>query len=105
MDLKLCNKLALVTGSSKGIGKAIAATLAQEGAEVILVARSADTIESVRREIATPKHAHHAYAFDLMEPGGVSRLVDRIRSEGREPDIIVHNLGGSFGVPAFASSL
>lgn len=104
MDLQLQNRLALVTGASKNIGRAIATRLAQEGARLILVARSEDQLEAVRKEIATPDRPHHAYAIDLMADGGVARLIEAINKDTGAPEIMVHNLGGSFGLPAFSSA-
>ena len=98
MDLGIKNRLALVTGASKGIGRAIALALAREGARVILVARSTAPLETVRREIATPDRTHHTYSIDLMADDGVPQLVQAIGKDLGEPDIIVHNLGGSCGV-------
>ena len=57
MNQTLKNRRALVTGASRGIGKAIAIELARQGAEVILVARSADALEKVRSELVQgPSH-------------------------------------------------
>ena len=52
MDLQLNGKRALVTGGSKGIGKAIAKVLAQEGVDVALLARSVDALQSAAAELA-----------------------------------------------------
>src|SRR5204863_8363218 len=102
MDLGIKNRLALVTGASKGIGKGIARALAHEGARLLLVARSQDKLEEVRKEIATVDASHHCYAIDLMAPGGVAQLIQTITQNHGVPDILVHNLGGSFGIPALA---
>lgn len=101
MDLGIKNRLALVTGASRGIGRAIAGELAREGARVVLVARTSDALEAVRREMAsTDKHS--AVAVDLMADGGVQKLAEAINKIG-DLDIMVHNLGGSAGVfQAFA---
>jgi 3-oxoacyl-[acyl-carrier protein] reductase len=105
MDLGITNKIALVTGASRNIGRGIALALAREGARLILVARSADALETLRKEIATPERPHHCYAIDLMAPGGIAKLVDSITRDHGAPDIMVHNLGGSYGVfQTFASS-
>ena len=102
MDLRIEDRLALVTGASRGIGRAIAVALAREGARVILVARSQEQLEVVRKEIATTERKHYCYAIDLMAEDGVARLIKAITTDLGEPDIVVHNLGGSFGLPAFA---
>ena len=104
MDLHIQDRLALVTGASRGIGRAIAAALAREGTRVILVARSQEQLEAVRKEIATTERKHYCYAIDLMAEDGVARLIKAITTDLGEPDIVVHNLGGSFGFPAFAPS-
>lgn len=98
MDLQLNDRVALVTGGSRGIGRSIARQLAREGARLILVARSPEQLEAVRQEIAGPGKSHHAYAIDLMAADGVARLIDAIRTDLGALDIIVHNLGGSLGV-------
>ena len=101
MDLRIKDRLALVTGASRGIGQAIAKELAREGARVILVARSADGLEAVRREMVMPEK-HHIAAVDLMAEGGIQKLVEVVTKIG-DLDIIVHNLGGSAGTfQAFA---
>src|SRR5688572_14869620 len=104
MNLGIKDRLALVTGASKGIGRGIATALAQEGARMILVARSAEQLAVVRNELSQFRPEHYTYAIDLMAEDGVARLISSIKSELGNPDIIVHNLGGSFGISAFASA-
>lgn len=96
MDLGIIDRLALVTGASRGIGRTIAAELAREGARVVLVARSKEDLESVRRDLASPTK-HHTLAVDLMAEGGTHELFERLTKIGG-PDIIIHNLGGGAGV-------
>lgn len=83
MDLQLGGKTALVLGASKGLGRAIAASLAAEGAEVITVARSAG-------EETGPLHI----SADLDDPAAPAQIIAAVRDAGREPDILVLNAGG-----------
>ncbi len=96
MDLGIKGRLALVTGASKNIGKAIAQELAREGARVVIVARSVDGLEAVRRDMKDPGQ-HHCVALDLMEEKNIQELARVIQGIG-PLDIMVHNLGGSNGV-------
>ena len=104
MDLGIKDRIALVTGASRGIGRAIAIELAREGARVVMVARSADPLQAVRRELGGAAGRHQCFAIDLMSATGVAELVQAMASAQSEPDIMVHNLGGSIGVQqSFAS--
>jgi NAD(P)-dependent dehydrogenase (short-subunit alcohol dehydrogenase family) len=91
MDLQLTDKLALVTGSSKGIGLAIVTSLAREGARVILNGRSeksvAEGLAAVRNEVPAAKV--EGFAGDL----GSSAGADAITKKFPAVDILVNNLG------------
>jgi 3-oxoacyl-[acyl-carrier protein] reductase len=105
MNLGIDNRVALVTGASKNIGRAIALALATEGARVILVGRSEKNLNEVSAEMAGAPGRHHSIALDLQLPGSPLRLKELLRGEFENPEILVHNLGGSLGVTdAFASS-
>jgi 3-oxoacyl-[acyl-carrier protein] reductase len=97
MDLKLHGKRALVTGSSKGIGEAIARVLAREGATVIVHGRDREKTEHV----ATSIIAHGGQAFtvvgDLTQDDAVARLVTEAEELAGAVDILVNNAGGSGG--------
>jgi 3-oxoacyl-[acyl-carrier protein] reductase len=97
VDLGIKDRLALVTGASRGIGQALARELAREGARVILVARSADGLEAARRQMTAP-NKHLIVALDLMADGSIQKLADIIREAG-DLDIMIHNLGGSLQIP------
>ncbi len=86
MDLQLKNKKVLVTASSGGIGRAIASTLASEGAEVIVNGRSEKTVEAARAVIGGKTLPLVA---DLASAEGVAQAT----SEYPEVDILVNNLG------------
>jgi 3-oxoacyl-[acyl-carrier protein] reductase len=96
VDLEIKDRLALVSGASRGIGQEIAKELAREGGRVVLVARSADALEAVRRQMTLPDR-HRVVAVDLMADGGVQEAADAINKFGNL-DIIVHNVGGSLGI-------
>lgn len=91
MDLQLINKLALVSGSTKGIGLAIATGLACEGATVILNGRSEKSIGEAFAKIRTaiPNARLESFAGDLSEAATVEKLVARFPAV----DILVNNLG------------
>ena len=90
MDLKLSGKLALVSGSTAGIGYAIAQTLAQEGAIVIVNGRTqAGVDEAVERIRAETKGTVHGFAGDLSQADAAQEVVRRHPGIG----ILVNNLG------------
>lgn len=90
MNLDLKGKTALIFGSSEGIGRGIAKRLAEEGAQVALVARHEDTLEKAAKEVGAKKY----YVVDLANVGASTQLVrDFVRDFGRI-DILVTNTGG-----------
>jgi NAD(P)-dependent dehydrogenase (short-subunit alcohol dehydrogenase family) len=90
MDLKLRGKRALVTGSTAGIGFAIARGLARERAEVIINGRSEEKVaEAVRRITSEMGSSATGIAADLSSAEGVNRLLERA---GRV-DILINNIG------------
>lgn len=95
MDLGLKNKIALVGGSSAGLGEAIAKALAAEGASVVLCARSADKLEKVKQEISkSSKVDVIAVAADLADESGIERVVAAALEKFGRVDILVNNTGG-----------
>ena len=90
MDLGLRGRKALVTGASKGIGRACAEILAEEGCDVALVARTVADLEAVKAKI-TAQHnvAVRVFALDLSD----SRNIDRLADECPETDLLVNNAG------------
>jgi 3-oxoacyl-[acyl-carrier protein] reductase len=98
MDLKLQGKRALVTGSSKGIGEAIARVLAHEGAAVIVHGRDRQKAESVASTILAMGGQAHVVIGDLTQDDAVERLVTEAEALAGGVDILVNNAGGSGGV-------
>jgi 3-oxoacyl-[acyl-carrier protein] reductase len=86
------NKVAIVTGSSQGIGKATAFKLASDGAKVVINGRDADKLATVARELESLGCVVVPVATDITEPEGPARLVSKaIESFGRV-DLLVNNL-------------
>lgn len=95
MDLKLDGKVALVTGSSKGIGEAIAKGLAREKAIVIVHGRDRVKTERVAHEIVAEGGRAYAVIGDLTVDDEVQHLIDEAQSLAGPIDIVVNNAGGS----------
>ena len=91
----LQNKTALVTGASKGIGRATALALAEAGAQVLVhYGRSAKEAESIVSEIQTKGGRAHAISADLGTPDGAALLAKQVRSiVGDRLDVLVLNAG------------
>jgi 3-oxoacyl-[acyl-carrier protein] reductase len=96
MDLELAGKAAIVTGGSRGIGRAIGLALAAEGARVAICARGEEGLRAAERELqGAGPGPHLALALDVTSPEGVEALVARTAAELGGVDILVHNVGGS----------
>jgi 3-oxoacyl-[acyl-carrier protein] reductase len=95
MNLGIDNRVALVTGASKNICRAIALALAKEGARVVLVGRSKTNLDEVRAEMTGSPGRHLSIELDLQLPESPLRLKELLRGEFENLEILVHNLGGS----------
>lgn len=94
MDLELKGKVALVTGGSRGIGRAIAIALAKEGADVTLTYGSkADAANAVVAEIEAAGGSASAIGFDVKDPAACKAAVDGIVKEKGGLHILVNNAG------------
>jgi NAD(P)-dependent dehydrogenase (short-subunit alcohol dehydrogenase family) len=85
------NRLAVVTGGGRGIGRAIAMRLAQDGNRVAVWARSADEIETVAREIRDAGGSAYAIQADVSDWSSIEDAVDRTREVAGRVDILVNN--------------
>jgi gluconate 5-dehydrogenase len=94
MDLfSLRGKVALVTGASRGLGKAMAQALAKAGATVVLAARDTHRLAAVAEEIVGAGGTAHCEAFDLTDEGAVIAVVPRMVERFGHLDILLNNAG------------
>src|SRR5919199_4914975 len=97
MDLELAGKAAIVTGGSRGIGKAIARELAREGANVAIAARNMDALEQAAAELRSEcKAIVVPVAVDTGDDAAVRSMVARVVQEFGRVDILV-NCGAPVG--------
>lgn len=90
---RLKNRTALITGSTRGIGLAIARALAREGCNLILAARDEKSLKAVGRELLRLKIKVLCQACDVRNPHAVDALFRVIRGEMQGLDILVNNAG------------
>jgi NAD(P)-dependent dehydrogenase (short-subunit alcohol dehydrogenase family) len=109
----LAGQVALVTGASRGIGAAVAASLASAGAHVILTARDAKLLESVEEAIFAAGGSATIAPLDLAEPDAIARLAAAVRERWGKLDVLVHAAAllpqltpvGDIDLPAFNKAL
>ena len=93
MEMNLSGKVAIVTGASMGIGRAIALGLVEESVSVVICARGIEPLEEVKKEIEEKGGNVHIISADLSKPDDISKIVGTaVESFGRL-DIIVNNVG------------
>jgi 3-oxoacyl-[acyl-carrier protein] reductase len=91
----LKNRIAIVTGSSRGIGAAIAALFAKEGAHVVVHGRDASAVETVRARIEAEGGTVYATTADLTRFDQIEQMRERVEDRFGPVDILVANAGGS----------
>ncbi len=92
--MKLKNKVALITGAAQGIGRAIATTLAQQGANVVVADIQLEKAETTAKEImAETGQKVIAVHVDVVDSASVKAMIDRTIDEFERIDILVNNAG------------
>lgn len=97
--MSLAGQVAVVTGGGRGIGAAIARSLAQEGARILVVARSAEQVERIAVAIMLDGGEAKALAADVTDPSGVRRMIAAAQNDFGKVDILVNNAGASTSAP------
>lgn len=114
MDLQLLDRVAVVTGASRGLGRAIAMALGEEGCRLVLCARGAEDLRKLQEDVATRFGAERICTVqaDVTQPEGVAAVVAAAQSAFARIDVLINNVGGSgartFGEmdePDFAQAL
>jgi 3-oxoacyl-[acyl-carrier protein] reductase len=93
MELGLQGKVALVTGSSRGIGRGVALALADEGCDLLLTGRDASALDAVATAIRAKGRRARSHALDLRDPAAPATLVAAVERELGGLDILVNNAG------------
>jgi 3-oxoacyl-[acyl-carrier protein] reductase len=89
----LANQVALVTGASRGLGKAIALALAREGASIAAVARSEDALKETLETIRAAGGTAEPFALDVADGEAADAAVEKIKTRFEHIDILVNNAG------------
>jgi len=95
MDLALRGKVALITGSSRGIGRAIAEMLASEGCAVVLTGRDAAALAETAKAITAHGGKAASHVAELREPAAAAALIEATKAAFGQLDILVSNAGAT----------
>jgi 3-oxoacyl-[acyl-carrier protein] reductase len=104
MDLKLADKVVLITGSSRGIGLATAKAFAGEGCRIMLSARSAEQLQAAETALRDIGAAVAAHTADVGDPADAARLIDTVTAVYGGIDVLINNVGGGGGGARIADS-
>lgn len=103
MDLEMKGKVIFIPGGSRGIGFACARAFALEGAQVAIVGRSAENLETARRELATEGLAVLAECADLRDIDALKAAVARVEASLGPIDVLVNSAGAALHYPPDSS--
>lgn len=95
----LQDKIAVVTGANRGLGKAVALRFAEEGAKVMLVGRNTEALQAVQKMIEAKGGAAEVFCADVTDPAAVDKMAAQIDQSHGRTDILVNNAGISIEQP------
>jgi 3-oxoacyl-[acyl-carrier protein] reductase len=103
MDLHLTNQVAFIAGSSRGIGRAIAQALLDEGASIVLTGRDESSLKSTAAELTTPATQDRILAIrgDFADAATITRAFERTTAHFGHLDHLIANLGSGSGKPGW----
>ncbi len=101
---KLTDRVALVTGAGKGIGRGIALAFAEAGADVVVAARTASDLETTAEAVRDRGRRAHVVPTDVTQTEQLDRLVEETLSAYGRLDLLVNNAGGTAPRPALETS-
>lgn len=93
MQIELTGRTAVITGASRGLGEAMAKTLAEAGARIALVARDAERLGAVRDALITQGGHAEFFVADVTREDDVARVAEEIRERFGAPQILINNAG------------
>lgn len=96
MNDGLKDKVAIVTGASKGIGRAIAQSLAEEGVKVVICAREINALARAQKEMEKARGKILAVSADVTKPADVQKVIAAALKKFGRLDILVNNAGGAY---------
>lgn len=106
MKVNLCDKTAIVCGSTQGIGRATAESLAAAGANIVLIARNESRLQQVCEELPSPSGQAHRYLVaDFGDPIHLQNILATETSQSGPIEILVNNTGGPPGGAIFDAAL
>lgn len=94
------NKVVVITGASRGIGRGLATYFAAQGAQVVALARDVEQLESLSVEILASGGACSFYALDVRNVASIQKVFDQIISDLGRIDILINNAGMGKPIPA-----
>jgi len=95
MDLQLKDRVAVVLGASRGLGKAMARALAAEQARVVLVARQQEPLEAFAQELTDTGYHAVAFSLDVTDPASAPVLASFLENRYGRLDVLIGNAGGN----------
>ena len=99
MEVTMKDRVAVVTGGSKGIGLAVARRFAGSGAKVAILARGVQDLKAAREQLARDRLEVHDYVCDVAKAADISATYDKIVKDLGRIDILVNNAGTSRAMP------